>query len=182
MSRHIVLGRFQPFHKGHEYLVNHAFELAGENEVFIAIGSSKKGWESNNPWTFEERQAMIQSWLDANDKSATIIGIEDINDPPNWVKHASKSHGQGILVTSDEATRELYETANFEVKFIDLSNRENFEGWRVRQTLLMLSTVYDDDAIIEVLSATIPQQVVDWLIGNDAIYRLSTMVSGVNVG
>ena len=162
--------------------MNCAFELAGDNEVVIAIGSSDKGWESNNPWTFEERQAMIQSWLNANEKSATIIGVEDINDPPNWVEHASKSHGQGILVTSDEETKKLYQAANFEVKFIDLSNRENFEGWRVRQTLLMLSTVYDDDAIIEVLSATIPQQVVDWLIENDAIYRLSTMVSGVNVG
>ena len=162
--------------------MNSAFELAGDNEVVIAIGSSDKGWESNNPWTFEERQAMIQSWLNANEKSATIIGVEDINDPPNWVEHASKSHGQGILVTSDEETKKLYQAANFEIKFIDLSNRENFEGWRVRQTLLMLSTVYDDDAIIEVLSATIPQQVVNWLIENDAIYRLSTMVSGVNVG
>lgn len=162
--------------------MNSAFELAGDNEVVIAIGSADKGWESNNPWTFEERQAMIQSWLNANEKSATIIGVEDINDPPNWVEHASKSHGQGILVTSDEETKKLYQAANFEIKFIDLSNRENFEGWRVRQTLLMLSTVYDDDAIIEVLSATIPQQVVDWLIENDAIYRLSTMVSGVNVG
>ena len=162
--------------------MNSAFELARDNEVIIAIGSADKGWESNNPWTFEERQAMIQSWLNANEKSATIIGVEDINDPPNWVEHASKSHGQGILVTSDVETKELYQAANFEVKFIDLSNRENFEGWRVRQTLLMLSTVYDDDAIIEVLSATIPQQVVNWLIENDAIYRLSTMVSGVNVG
>ena len=162
--------------------MNCAFELAGDNEVVIAIGSADKGWESNNPWTFDERQAMIQSWLNANEKSATIIGVEDINDPPNWVEHASKSHGQGILVTSDEETKKLYQAANFEIKFIDLSNRENFEGWRVRQTLLMLSTVYDDDAIIEFLSATIPQQVVDWLIENDAIYRLSTMVSGVNVG
>ena len=162
--------------------MNSAFELARDNEVVIAIGSADKGWESNNPWTFEERQAMIQSWLNANEKSATIIGVEDINDPPNWVEHASKSHGQGILVTSDEETKKLYQAANFEIKFIDLSNRENFEGWRVRQTLLMLSTVYDDDAIIEVLSATIPQQVVNWLIENDALYRLSTMVSGVNVG
>ena len=48
---------------------------------------------------------MIQSWLNANEKSATIIGVEDINDPPNWVEHASKSHGQGILVTSDVETK-----------------------------------------------------------------------------
>ena len=63
MSRYIVLGRFQPFHKGHEYLVNSAFELAGDNELVIAIGSASKGWESNNPWTIEERTEMVKSWL-----------------------------------------------------------------------------------------------------------------------
>ena len=182
MSRHIVLGRFQPFHKGHEYLVNSAFELAGDNEVIIAIGSASKGWESNNPWTLDERTEMVKSWLIEQKKSATIVGINDINDPPNWVNHASESHGEGILVTSDEATKKLYEESDFTVEFVDLSNRENYEGWRVRQTLLMLSTVYDDEAVKEVLSATIPQSVIDWLVENDAIFRLSTMVSGVNVG
>ena len=58
----------------------------------------------------------------------------------------------------------------------------NFEGWRVRQTALMLSTVYDDEAVTSVLGASIPEIVVKWLIDNDAIYRLSTMGSGVNVG
>ena len=182
MSRHIVLGRFQPFHKGHEYLVNSAFELAGDNEVIIAIGSASKGWESNNPWTLDERTEMVKSWLTEQNKSATIVGINDINDPPNWVNHASESHGEGILVSSDEATKKLYEESDFTVEFVDLSNRENYEGWRVRQTLLMLSTVYDDEAVKEVLSATIPQSVIDWLVENDAIFRLSTMVSGVNVG
>ena len=182
MSRHIVLGRFQPFHKGHEYLVNSAFELAGDNEVMIAIGSASKGWESNNPWTLDERTEMVKSWLTEQNKSATIVGINDINDPPNWVNHASESHGEGILVTSDEATKKLYEESDFTVEFVDLSNRENYEGWRVRQTLLMLSTVYDDEAVKEVLSATIPLSVIDWLVENDAIFRLSTMVSGVNVG
>ena len=182
MSRHIILGRFQPFHKGHEYLVNLAFELAGDNEVIIAIGSASKGWESNNPWTLDERTEMVKSWLTEQNKSATIVGINDINDPPNWVNHASESHGEGVLVTSDEATKKLYEESHFTVEFVDLSNRENYEGWRVRQTLLMLSTVYDDEAVKEVLSATIPQSVIGWLVENDAIYRLSTMVSGVNVG
>ena len=78
--------------------------------------------------------------------------------------------------------KELYESDNFPVEFVDLANRENLEGWRVRQTLLMLSTVYDDNAVREVLTATVPIPVIDWLIENDAIFRLSTMVAGVNVG
>ena len=182
MRRYIVLGRFQPFHKGHEYLVNCAFDLAGDNELVIAIGSASKGWESSNPWTLEERTAMVNSWLSEHNKSATIIGINDIDDPPNWVKHATEFHGQGVLVTSDEATKKLYEQSEFQVEYVDLSNRENYEGWRVRQTLLMLSTVYDDEAVRGVLSASIPQPVINWLVDNDAIYRLSTLVSGVNVG
>ena len=117
-----------------------------------------------------------------SNKSATIIGINDIDDPPNWVKHATEFHGQGVLVTSDEATKKLYEQSSFQVEYVDLSNRENYEGWRVRQTLLMLSTVYDDEAVRGVLSASIPQPVVNWLVDNDAIFRLSTLVSGVNVG
>ena len=87
-----------------------------------------------------------------------------------------------MLVTSDEATKDLYQVADFPVEYIDLSNRESFEGWRVRQTLLMLSTVFEDEAVESVLSATIPLPVVEWLMTNDAIFRLSTMVSGVNVG
>ena len=125
---------------------------------------------------------MIETWLSANEKSATIVGIEDINDPPNWVEHAKKFHGLGTLVTSDETTQRLYEDSQFPVSFVDLNNRENYEGWRVRQTLLMLSTVYEDEAVKAVLSASIPASVIDWLISNDAIFRLSTMVSGVNVG
>lgn len=183
MTRYIVLGRFQPFHKGHEFLVNSALELCcqTDDELVIAIGSAAKGWESDNPWTYEERKDMIESWL-KTDKHVTIIGIEDINDPPNWVSHATKFHGVGILVTSNEATDRLYQQSNFDTHLIELSNRDNFEGWRVRQTALMLSTVYDDEAITSVLGASVPERVVKWLIDNDAIYRLSTMGSGVNVG
>ena len=184
MTRYIVLGRFQPFHKGHEFLVNSALELCrqSDDELVIAIGSAAKGWESDNPWTFEERKAMVESWLKSKDKQAEIIGIEDINDPPNWVSHATKFHGVGTLVTSDEAADRLYQESGFDTRLIELSNRDNFEGWRVRQTALMLSTVYDDEAVASVLGASIPEIVVNWLIDNDAIYRLSTMGSGVNVG
>ena len=64
----------------------------------------------------------------SHNKTAIIVGIDDINDPPNWVKHASKHHGDGVLVTSDEGTKELYEKDNFPVEFVDLDNRENLEG------------------------------------------------------
>ena len=166
----IVLGRFQPFHKGHAYLLEAALE---KGPTVIAIGSSQAESSMDNPWSADEREDMIRSWLDGRD--AKIVQIPDINDPPNWVEHATKYHGEGTLVTSDESTSSLYQAANFPVDWVDLSNRESFEGWRVRATLKMLSTVYEKDAMREVMSASIPITVVDWLIEKDAIYRLYTM-------
>ena len=166
----IVLGRFQPFHKGHAYLVEAALE---KGPTVIAIGSSQAESSMDNPWSADEREEMIRSWLAGRD--ANIVQIPDINDPPNWVEHATKYHGEGTLVTSDESTSSLYEAANFPVDWVDLNNRESFEGWRVRATLKMLSTVYEKDAMREVMSASIPITVVDWLIEKDAIYRLYTM-------
>ena len=166
----IVLGRFQPFHKGHAYLVEAALE---KGPTIIAIGSSQAESSIDNPWSADEREDMIRTWLAGRD--AKIVQIPDINDPPNWVEHATKYHGEGTLVTSDESTSSLYEAANFPVDWVDLNNRESFEGWRVRATLKMLSTVYEKDGMREVMSASIPITVVDWLIEKDAIYRLYTM-------
>ena len=166
----IVLGRFQPFHKGHEYLVEAALS---KGPTVIAIGSSEAEMSMNNPWGADEREAMIRAWLDGRD--AQIVHIPDINDPPNWVEHATKYHGEGTLVTSDESTKNLYEESDFAVDWVDLSNRESLEGWRVRPTFKMLSTVYEQDAQIEVMSVSIPRNVVNWLIENDALHRLYAM-------
>tara|TARA_B100001758_G_scaffold245809_1_gene259570 strand:+ start:537 stop:1067 length:531 start_codon:yes stop_codon:yes gene_type:complete len=166
----IVLGRFQPFHRGHEHLVEVALD---KGPTIIAIGSSEAEMSMSNPWNADEREAMIRAWLDG--REAKIVQIPDINDPPNWVEHATKFHGEGVLVTSDESTKELYEESGFTVDWVDLSNRESFEGWRVRATLKMLSTVYETDAQKTVMLASIPSSVVDWLIENDALYRLYSM-------
>lgn len=183
MDRFIVLGRYQPFHKGHEYLVKTAYSMmSDEDELVVAIGSQQAGWEPNNPWTADERQAMIQTWADAEDIVCTIVSIEDINDPPNWVKHAQKSHGTGTLVTTDLEAKQLYDDANFKVEMLEMNERDRLEGWRIRQTAKMLSTVYDDDAVREVLKESIPRAVIEWLIENDALFRLSTFETGVYAG
>jgi hypothetical protein len=46
----------------------------------------------------------------------------------------------------------------------------------------MLSTVMDDEATREVLSASVPAAVIEWLIENDAVFRCSTFETGVHAG
>ena len=89
---YIVLGRFQPFHRGHAHLVDAALH---KGPVTIAIGSSDAEISMNNPWDASERESMIREWLSG--REANIVQIPDINDPPNWVEHAKNFHGDGIL-------------------------------------------------------------------------------------
>jgi len=163
----IVLGRFQPLHNGHVALLEEAFS---QGQVVIAIGSANAEMDLENPWSAEEREAMIRSWL--GERQAKIVHINDINDPPNWVEHATKFHGEGVIVSSDLATLELYEEKQFPTHHVELNNRENLAGWRVRESARMVCTT-NEEAIRMVLSESVPQSVIDWLIDNDALARLA---------
>ena len=54
----LVLGRFQTFHKGHEYIINKALEIC--DKVLVFIGSSDKSGTIENPFSYELRKKMIK--------------------------------------------------------------------------------------------------------------------------
>ena len=85
-------------------------------------------------------------------------------------------------MTSDDETKALYEASNFDVRWIELHERQQFEGWRIRQTCMMLSTVYEDDATRMVLAPSVPASVIDWLIEQDGLYRFSQINSSPHAG
>ena len=55
----VFIGRFQPFHKGHESVVKEALKQA--KEVIVVVGSSFEARTLRNPFTFEERKSMIKA-------------------------------------------------------------------------------------------------------------------------
>ena len=54
----LVLGRFQTFHKGHEYIINKALEIC--DKVLVFIGSSDKFGTIENPFSYELRKKLIK--------------------------------------------------------------------------------------------------------------------------
>tara|TARA_B100000029_G_C17504549_1_gene933956 strand:- start:119 stop:718 length:600 start_codon:yes stop_codon:yes gene_type:complete len=180
----VVLGRFQPFHRGHETLLVAAEDWRRENaedlSLIIAIGSSNRQESLQNPWSADERSDMVEAWLsESGIQDVKIVSIPDIEDPPNWVSHAEQYHGMaGVLFTSNLPSVELYEAAGWQVLTVPLENRESFEGWRVRETARMLSTIGDEEAVRAVLSQTIPSVVVQYLVSNDALRRLAFLGEG----
>ncbi len=180
----VVLGRFQPFHNGHAAMIINAEAYRLENfpelKLIIAVGSSNRPQTLKNPWSESERMEMILYWLDNEANiDAKIVSIPDIEDPPNWVSHAEKYHGEsGVFFSSDLTSSELYESSKWPVISMPLVERERFEGWRVRETARMLSTINDDNAIKMILGQSVPETIIDFLISNDCLKRLAFLGEG----
>ncbi len=80
-----LIGRFQPFHNGHKHLID--FSLKYAEKVVVLVGGSNKARSVKNPWTFEERKAMIQDtyiqeFNDGNIESPFCVEIEPLPDVP----------------------------------------------------------------------------------------------------
>ena len=177
----IILGRFQPFHNGHAAMIESAFSFLGVDDsdlpLRICIGSSQAEQSLDNPWSAEEREQMIRVYLDGRD--AEIVHVPDLGDPPNYVRHAEKFHGPpGIIFTTDKETSNLYREADWSVVQGELVNREDWQGWRIRATMQMLSTVIEEEAAIAALSVNMPESVVRLIFDNGWQRRLFHMGTG----
>ena len=171
----IVLGRFQPFHNGHVAMVEAAMEIEGE--LRICIGSSEIEQSIENPWSSSERRQMIEVWL--NGRAAEIIEVPDLGDPENYVRHAEKFHGpSGTLYTTDSSTASLYRASGWEVIEGKLKSREDWQGWRIRATMQMLSTVMEEEAALAALSINMPEVVARFIYENGWQRRLFHMGTG----
>ena len=181
----VVLGRFQPFHRGHAHMLEFADSWRVKNmpnaSLVVAVGSSNRPENLRNPWTHSERSEMIYRWLESSSirDSPIIIPIPDIDDPPNWVSHAELYHGgPGVFVSSDSHSIELYSNSNWPVVEIPMEERDRLEGWRVRETARMMSTIDDLRAVSEVLSPTIPESVISLMTENGYLRRLAFLGEG----
>ena len=90
MNRALFIGRFQPFHNGHLHV---AKSLSRKfDEIIIGIGSSQEKNTRNNPFSYNERKAMISKALKANKiKNFTIYPVPDLYDDYKWTGYILKS-------------------------------------------------------------------------------------------
>ena len=82
----VFIGRFQPFHKGHEQIIKQGLKLS--RKVIIFCGSAYKPRSSKNPWTAPEREQMIRGCFSKRENERIIIyPLSDIpNDNKIWVE------------------------------------------------------------------------------------------------
>jgi bifunctional NMN adenylyltransferase/nudix hydrolase len=78
----VFIGRFSPFHNGHKSVIEQALNLA--KEVVVVLGSSFAARSIRNPFTFQERKAMIKSVFPSD--RVKVVPVSDYPyDDTRWV-------------------------------------------------------------------------------------------------
>ena len=132
----ILIGRFQPLHKGH---VN-AIEFARDNSerLFVIVGSAEKSNQERNPFSFEERKRMIGLALKGKklQDNISIVPINDARNHTEWIKSIKNTIGEyNLIFTNDELTEKLFKEDGAEVLNVPLQDRNELSATEVRKRL-----------------------------------------------
>lgn len=94
----VFIGRFQPFHVGHESVIREALNQA--KEVIVVVGSSFAARNIRNPFTFEERKAMIKSVFPQ--ENVKVVPVADYPyDDGKWIAAIQSLVSSSMSFTPD---------------------------------------------------------------------------------
>jgi nicotinamide-nucleotide adenylyltransferase len=133
----LIVGRFQPFHRGHLATVLDLRRSAPDAPLILAVGSAQESFTGENPFTAGERVEMIQRALrEADVEGCLTIPVADIHQHAQWVAYL-----RGLLppfeivYTNNPLTRLLFEREGIRVESPPLVDREKLQGVVIRKHL-----------------------------------------------
>ncbi|MCK4718202.1 MAG: nicotinamide-nucleotide adenylyltransferase [Thermoplasmata archaeon] len=167
--RALMVGRFQPFHKGHLGSVKHILEEF--DDVIIAIGSAQHSHTVDNPFTGGERHLMISRAMVAEGiTDYFLVPVPDINQYGLWVAHVQ------VLVppfetifSNNPLTLRLFSERGYDARPLPLYDRKRFSGKSIRKMMVK-------DGEWEPL---VPQQVAKTIEELDGINRMKDLCTPV---
>ncbi len=132
----LFIGRFQPFHNGHLKVVQNASKEY--DEVIIGIGSSQYGHTSENPFTSDERELMIEKSLEKiGINNYKIISIPDLHNPPKWVDHVLSIFSDfDVVISNNSLTKRLFTEKGYTVIETPLYKKNKYSGKEIRRKMI----------------------------------------------
>lgn len=134
----LTIGRFQPLHHGHIYVLKHI--LKSYKKVKIGIGSSQLSNTLNDPFTSEERKAFLQTALKKrkiSSKKYEIFEIPDIFNAEKWIDHVISIVGEfNTVITNSLWVRELFSNKNVHVERTNTIFKKKYNGKNIRNLIL----------------------------------------------
>jgi pantetheine-phosphate adenylyltransferase len=132
----LIVGRFQPFHKGHLFLIKKA--LKKSDKIIIGIGSANIS-DENNPIDFGTRKKVIEAVAykeKFENKLIKIVSLDDFFDDKKWLDNLKKQVGRfNLALGNNDWTNNILENAGYKVLKIDYYKRSLYEGWRIRKLI-----------------------------------------------
>jgi nicotinamide-nucleotide adenylyltransferase len=134
-QRALMIGRFQPFHKGHLEVVRKISRECAS--ITIGIGSAQYSHTQDNPFTAGERHLMISSALEGEGiRRCYLVPIVDINRYALWVSHVvSLVPPFEVVYSNNPLTRRLFSEAGFDVRDSPMFNRSVYSGTEIRRRM-----------------------------------------------
>ena len=135
--RGMIVGRFQPFHKGHlnaiKYILNEV------DDLIVIIAASQQSHQPDNPFTAGERYDMIHNTLVDELKDLTrviIIPANDVKDNGLWVAHITRLVPKfDIVYTNNPLTEHLFSLTEKEVRRPPLYERKDYNAIHIRDLM-----------------------------------------------
>lgn len=132
----LVIGRFQPFHLGHKYLIEQALHHA--DKIIIGIGSSNIS-DQSNPYSLTTREKFLREFINQEHLETKVIKIVPIIDTPDdedWYKIALEATGPVDAVIGDnDWVNTIYRKHNIPVIEIGHLDRSILQGMKIRQNM-----------------------------------------------
>lgn len=130
----VIIGRFQPFHLGHAWLLKEA--LKRFEKIIILVGSSNIK-DKDNPWNLKLRIEMIEKFLISERIEKRVIKIDSIEDVPDdseWLNRALKKIGTKnfTVVGDNEWVNGIFENSGCKVFRPGYLDRSKYEGVKIR--------------------------------------------------
>lgn len=119
MKTGLFLGRFQPFHKGHQAAIRQAAHLV--DTLYVGIGSAQESHTLRNPFSGAERVAMIRAATE-DVANLEIVLIPDMPNQDNlWVAYLEERYPKfDLIFTGNPDTKQLFEDKGYPVVDVDM--------------------------------------------------------------
>ena len=135
MTRGFYIGRFQPYHNGHQQVIE---EIVTEvDELVVGIGSADQSHTERNPFTAGERIMMITKCVKDLDVVTYVVPIEDINRNSVWVSHLeSMSPRFDVAYSNNPLVIQLFEESGTDVRQSPMFERDVLKGSKIRKKMV----------------------------------------------
>lgn len=162
----VLIGRFQPFHRGHAALLHRALSTAPR--VVIVIGSSFHARSAKNPFTWQERAAMIQATLSEGDSQrVSFVALRDYYEDRRWAEAVRKKVGEAaqgaakIALIGHFKDASSYYLNHFpQWQLLAAENERNIDATAIRRILFEAEEI---DVSMQVLGDLVPAAVRQYL-------------------